>query len=378
MKSEFELYDVKLNKNSALAYVRDINDERVIEPVALKHDFGEKLSTKLETLRRSDNKAYGNGNKSIVGHLTGVIAQDGDGYGHVDWSTVDVDSMKPSSTAIFSNEPAEFVNTKLKRSSIYGDLATNNIRPAQAGDDAILVLSDIDLNCGLHVMADGREALATNSKLPLTEPYLNQYGPSFHELFDKVGKQAFGQDFKDGQTFENISEIYAEPVFDFEDDSSEIKVVHHLRGTILDVADDIKGFAKANGLPVSEFFQKTGYNPDVDDSQKSRDFEAKFESYLVEHAENREPVTHYISNVKLDEKIVGVDGQPEFGQVISNFDGFVLDDASAKKYASEMTKVGFGTDVKTPYAPEDILYKIEKAEVQKQYDKFYEELDMDF
>lgn len=378
MKSQFELYDVELRKNSALAYVRDVKNEQVIEPVSLKKDFGEKLATNLEKLRFSDNQAYGMGNKSVVGRLTGVIAQDSDGYGHVDWSTVDIDKMEPVSTVNFSNKPAEFVDKTLKRESVYGDLATGKVRPAQANDKAILVLSDINFDMGVNVMADGREALAKNEKLPLTDGYLNQYSPSVHAMFDEVGKHVFGQDFKEGRTFENIAEIYAEPVFDFEVDSAKIKAIHQLNGTILDVANDIKGFSDENSMPVSEFFQASYYNPDVESSEQSRALEVKFEDYLVEHAENREVTPHYISNVALDERIMSDDGQPELGQVVSNFDGFVLDDAGAKKYASEMIKSGFEDDVKSPYAPAETLQKIEEQVARKQYDKYYEELDMEF
>lgn len=370
MKSQFELYDVKLNKNNALAFVRDVKDEQVIEPVSLKKDFGEKLANKLHGLRSDANFSSGNLFKEMNGLLDGVITKDSDGYGHVDWSTVEVDEMKPVSTIDKLYKKTEFVKADLKKPSVYGDFATGNVRESKAGDKAILVLSQIDDLAGATVLADGREALKQNSVLPVADNTIDLSYESRDALVEAVAKHEFGEDFNQIDEFNQVLTNYSDGFWELGEDSSEI---HEVDGSLIDAANDIKDFSKKNNMSVAEFFQNrtAGTNESVD-------FIVDFHKYLLDNAVDRDVTPCYISNVSFDKKIPVVFNVKGVEQSITGFDDMAVDDESVQKYASEMQKVGFGNNSKSPYDTFHVLLEKEPKDIEEQTKKFFDDIDMEF
>lgn len=375
MKSQIELYDVKLNKNNALAYVRDVEDEQVIEPVYLKKDFGEKLETKLRDLRSDADFRFGNYFKRTNGLLDGVITTDDDGYGHVDWSTVNVDEMSPVSTIDGVYKAPEFVKANLKKSSVYGDFATGNVRESKAGDKAILVLSQIDDVAGITRMADGRDALEENAVLPVADDTLDLHFQSCNAVIDAVAKREFGEDFNHYDDFNQILGSYSadgEGIVEFGDDNACVGV-REIDGSIIDAVNDIKKFSADNDMSVHDFFQKRSAG-----TPESVDFNDAFDKYLIDNATDREVTPHYISNVYFEKKIPVMSDVKGVEQSITGLDNMVVDDESVQKYASEMQKVGFGNNSKSPYTIFSVLQKKEPEDIDKQKKTFFDDIDMEF
>jgi len=370
MKSQIELYDVKLNKNSALAYVRDVKDEHVIEPVPLKRDFGETLATKLQDLRSDDNAQFGNVAKNVNGRLKGVVTQDSDGYGHVDWSTVNVDRMRPVQIEDDSYKKPEFINADLKRNSVYGDFATGNIRESKVGDAAIVKLDNMDSYDGVHVMADGRKALSEGSVLPVADEHLALGYDSTEALFGKLVENEFGQDFDYRPEFNQIAYKYMVGISSI--DSGKM-VVHEVNGSIVDVIDDIKDFAKDNDVSIDDFFKAQRDAESVEASALNK----KYDEYVIETATDREVKPHYISNLTFDKKSASLSGYGLVEQQISDFDNIIVDDASVQKYATTMQSVGSGTDAKSPYDVRESLHKVEPKDSQEVYDKLHDDMEIE-
>ena len=374
MKSQIELYDVKLNKNNALAYVRDVEDEQVIEPVYLKKDFGEKLETKLRDLRTESSLSFGNYFKRTNGLLEGVITTDDDGYGHVDWSTVNVDEMSPVSTIDALYKSPEFVKADLKKSSVYGDFATGNVRESKANDKAILVLAQVDDFAGITTMADGRDALEENAVLPVADDTLDLHFQSCNAVIDAVAKREFGEDFNYNDDFNQILGSYSvdgDGIVEFGDNG--IVGVREIDGSIIDAVNDIKNFSADNDMSVHDFFQKRSAG-----TPESVDFNDAFDKYLIDNATDREVTPHYISNVYFEKKFPVMSDVREIQQFVTGIENMVVDDDSVKKYASEMKKVGIGTNLKSPYEVFDVLREKEPKEVEENSKKFFDDIDMDF
>lgn len=370
MKSQFEVYDVELRKNSALAFLRDAKDETVLEPVALKKDFGEKLSTKLQEVREAEDKSYGNVFKEANGLLKGVIAKDSNGYGHVDWSTVNVDKMKAISSFDSLYKKPGFVKADLKEPSLYGDFATGNVRESKAGDKAIIVLSSMDETDGISVIADGRTALEQGSVLPVADDRLGLNYAARNAVVEAVAKHEFGEDFNYIGEFNQVATNYSDGFWKFGEDTSEL---HEIDGSLFDVASDIKNFSNEKNMTTDDFFKKR-----TEGSNESVDFIGEYTDYLLEHATNRDVTTHYISNVSFEKKTPVMFGAPGVEQRITNFDDMVVDDESVQKYASEMQKVGVGTNSKTPYGVFNVLREKEPKDVEENSKKFFDDIDMEF
>lgn len=374
MESQIELYDVKLNKNNALAFVRDVEDKQVIEPVYLKKDFGEKLETKLRDLRSDADFSFGNYFKRTNGLLEGVITTDADGYGHVDWSTVNVDEMSPVSTIDGLYKKPGFVKADLKKPSVYGDFATGNVRESKAGDKAILVLGQVDDFVGITMMADGRDALGENAVLPVVDDTLDLHFQSCNAVIDAVAKREFGEDFNHHDDFNQILGSYSADgngIVEFGDNGAV--GVREIDGSIIDAVNDIKKFSADNDMSVHDFFQKRSAG-----TPESVDFNDAFDKYLIDNATDREVTPHYISNVYFEKKIPVISDVQGVEQSITGLDNMVVDDESVQKYASEMQKVGVGNNSKSPYTIFSVLQKNEAEDIEEQKKKFFDDIDMEF
>ena len=374
MKSQIELYDVKLNKNNALVYVRDVEDEQVIEPVYLKKDFGEKLETKLRDLRTESSLSFGNYFKRTNGLLEGVITTDDDGYGRVDWSTVNVDEMSPVSTIDALYKSPEFVKADLKKSSVYGDFATGNVRESKANDKAILVLGQVDDFAGITTMADGRDALEENAVLPVADDTLDLHFQSCKAVIDAVAKREFGEDFNYHDDFNQILGSYSadgEGIVEFGDNG--VVGVREIDGSIIDAVNDIKNFSADNNMSVHDIFQKRSAG-----TPESVDFNDAFDKYLIDNATDREVTSHYISNVYFEKKVPDMSDVREIQQSVTGIENMVVDDESVQKYACEMQKVGVGNNSKSPYTISSVLQKKEPDAVEELPKKFFDDVDMEF
>lgn len=258
----------------------------------------------------------------------------------------------------------------MKEPSVYGDFATGNVRESKAGDKAIIVLSSIDEADGISVIADGRTALDQGSVLPVADDTIGLNYASRNAVVEAVAKHEFGEDFNYVDEFNQVTTNYSDGFWKFGEDTSEL---HEIDGSLFDVASDIKNFSNEKNMTTDDFFKKR-----TDGSNESVDFINEYTDYLLEHATNRDVATHYISNVFFEKKTPVMFGAPGVEQRITNFDDMVVDDDSVKKYASEMKKVGIGTNSKSPYKVFDVLREKEPKDVEENSKKFFDDIDMDF
>lgn len=248
-KESVYLYSVKKSKRGGgVAFLRDPKEERIYEPVGLTPSFAEKLSKSLSKVKESSAETG-----FVVGEFEATVVGDKHEPSHVDWNSVNLNKMTPVEVGF----DADNLNHGHFPTSLYGQVATGQVRD-MTRDDKLLVVSQGDLDGGIKVFADGRDAFEHGARIPVSNDLYSNLSNRSHleggfgldseaeikRMFaSKASKQVAGM----SETQDHVKEFVAlQNVYNVDQYNSTPGDYGNtpLQGSIRDIVDDVKSYRK--------------------------------------------------------------------------------------------------------------------------------------
>lgn len=371
------IYDVNedVSGKFSTVYLRDLDDNYLFPPTKVKPSFGRKLQSHLDKVVYDDTDIEDGRLRTNIGVVAGVVVEDEDTkLSHVDWSTVNLNKMKPARVDL------ESTSVDFNAKGVYGSIASGHVRPIGTGDNVIVVSDGHEAFYPFDVHGDSSQFADTNLKLlvnPIAMDMLDAEDEyQIQHEFAKYGNSLLESSQKDHvEDLERLMDVYNHDLYS-SDGIDELRNQPKMLGSIQDIVSDVRAYSKHQGKSIDDVLDKDGdifqsvqafvYTDDADEVIPTEKLVTSdsFADFVGKRQAERGINPVVFSNLTIEEI------EPNESHLkIRNWDNAKINESASRKYAKDMKHV-VDSNVAEDKRPYTIRTALERAgELEKESQK---------